>query len=109
MFYFTLIFLTTVITITNAAKLVTVSTSRGDVVGTVMDLGMNMSAEFYGYADVFSGIPFAQPPLRFGVKFFAKKYISFRNLNEWVTFPRIHIMQRLYNQCVFKDIMLLKQ
>ncbi|GMR45892.1 hypothetical protein PMAYCL1PPCAC_16087 [Pristionchus mayeri] len=40
-----------------------VQTTRGTVRGFRIDQGSNRSALFYGAADIFLGIPFAQPPL----------------------------------------------
>jgi hypothetical protein len=51
---------------------VTVKTSKGLVTGYRADYGINMSQLYYGSADVFLGIPYAEPPielLRFQVRF----------------------------------------
>lgn len=55
-----------------ALQLVNVTTSRGTLSGYHFDQGNNKSALFYGQADIFLGVPFAQPPvgvLRFAVGF----------------------------------------
>uniref|UniRef100_A0A914WW12 Carboxylesterase type B domain-containing protein n=1 Tax=Plectus sambesii TaxID=2011161 RepID=A0A914WW12_9BILA len=42
---------------------VTVQTTKGSVTGYRKDLGSNTSNTYYGQADVFVGIPYAQPPV----------------------------------------------
>ena len=52
---------------------VIVDTSRGSAIGYHFDQGSNKSALYYGQADIFLGVPFAQPPvgsLRFSVNIF---------------------------------------
>ena len=59
--------------------LVTVSTSRGDVIGFRADHGNDKRKFYYGAGDVFLGIPFAQPPvgdLRFKVSSLQDSRIS---------------------------------
>lgn len=49
---------------------VDVNTTRGPVFGYHFDQGNNMTALFYGQADIFLGIPYVKPPvnaLRFQV------------------------------------------
>lgn len=47
---------------------VDVNTGRGPLFGFHFDQGSNTSALYYGQADVFYGIPFAQPPVRYAVR-----------------------------------------
>ncbi|GMS86254.1 hypothetical protein PENTCL1PPCAC_8429, partial [Pristionchus entomophagus] len=44
-------------------EFITVKTSRGSVQGFDHDLGSDTTQRFYGYGQVFLGIPFAKPPL----------------------------------------------
>ncbi|GMS77939.1 hypothetical protein PENTCL1PPCAC_114, partial [Pristionchus entomophagus] len=44
-------------------KLITVDTSRGAVQGFDWDFGSDKSQRYYGYGQMFLGIPFAKPPL----------------------------------------------
>ncbi|GMT16157.1 hypothetical protein PFISCL1PPCAC_7454, partial [Pristionchus fissidentatus] len=45
------------------ATLIEVETSRGKVQGFDHDMGNNKSLRYFGYGQVFLGIPFAKPPL----------------------------------------------
>jgi hypothetical protein len=67
---------------------VIVDTSRGSAIGFHFDQGNNKSALYYGQADVFLGVPFAQPPvgsLRFSVSIFwhfrhESRHANFRHI-----------------------------
>ncbi|GMR38401.1 hypothetical protein PMAYCL1PPCAC_08596, partial [Pristionchus mayeri] len=45
------------------SELITVNTSRGSVQGFEEDFGNDTSQTYYGYGQVFLGIPFAKPPV----------------------------------------------
>src|SRR5262245_10988861 len=95
--------------INGAPPLVTVNTTRGVVIGTFMNLGTNISAQYYGQADVFSGIPFAHPPTRFSVtckKWHELKcYIFIRNHNDLPLFHKILTTPRIPDRFVYKGTM----
>ena len=52
-----------ILTVTKIDGQVYANTSRGQVFGSHFDQGSNMSALYYGQADVFLGIPYANPPV----------------------------------------------